>query len=293
MGNRARRRAPHRGRQGRQAGFTALVAAAFVALLAAPSAATPTPSFTVSENPTVGVPVTFDATATICDAEPCGYSWRILNGTRLGINFARGPVATYTFTQPGLVQVALRVVNSNPRIGGPSVREATITQFLTVAPAPTAPVCPDLSLTTQPDTRIALPTDPCTHPGGNPNEDAAPPTAEHGRVVSDVGTNFYVPDAGFHGVDAIAYQVRDSVTGDVSNVATIRVLVDTAPTCANLALTVAPDTPLALTDFPPCSDVDGDQLTVTRAEPVHGTLADATYTPALGFVGTDAIAYRA
>ena len=115
-------------------------------------------------------------------------------------------------------------------------------------------MCPDLALTTPPDTRIPLPTDPCTHPGGHPNEDAAPPTAEHGHVVSELGTRYYVPDPGFHGVDAIVYQVRDSVTGEVSNVATIRVLVDTAPTCANLAVATAPDTPLALTDFPPCGD---------------------------------------
>jgi hypothetical protein len=293
MDHRARPRAPHRGRPGRTAGFTALLAAALVALLAAPAAATPTPEFTVGENPTVGVPVSFDATATICDAPPCGYTWRIFNGTRLGITFGREPVATYTFTEPGLVQIGLRVVNSNPRFGGPSPREATVTRFITVAPAPTAPVCPDLALTTQPDTRIGLPTDPCTHPGGNPNEDAGPPTAEHGHVASEVGANYYVPDAGFHGLDAIAYQVRDSVTGDVSNIATIRVLVDTAPACASLALTTPPDTPLALTGFPPCSDPDGDELTVTRSDPAHGTLADGTYTPAAGFAGTDTVAYHA
>src|SRR4051794_40034425 len=81
--------------------------AAFVAVLASAALATPTPSFTVSDAPTVGVPVTFDATSTICDAEPCGYTWRILDGTRLGITFGRVPVVTYTFGEPGLHLIEL------------------------------------------------------------------------------------------------------------------------------------------------------------------------------------------
>src|SRR3954467_11531466 len=96
----------------------------FGAALATAAQATPTPSFTVSDSPTVGVPVTFDATATVCDAEPCGYAWPTPGGRRLGINSARTPLATYPFDEPGLVAVQLRVVNSNPRIGGPSRREA-------------------------------------------------------------------------------------------------------------------------------------------------------------------------
>src|SRR4051794_21991540 len=105
------------------------------AVLAPAAQATPTPSFTVSDSPTVGVPVPFDATATVCDAEPCGYTWRILDGSRLGINFARTPLATYTFDEPGLVAVQLRVVNSNPRIGGPSRGGGPLVQSFTPAPA--------------------------------------------------------------------------------------------------------------------------------------------------------------
>jgi hypothetical protein len=118
--------------------LVSLLTILFTAALATAAQATPTPSFSVSDSPTVGIPVTFDATATVCDAEPCGYTWRILDGSRLGITFGRTPVATYTFDEPGLVAVQLRVVNSNPRIGGPSRREASLVQSFTVAPGTTA-----------------------------------------------------------------------------------------------------------------------------------------------------------
>jgi len=274
--------------------LVSLLTILFTAALATAAQATPTPSFTVSDSPTVGIPVTFDATATVCDAEPCGYTWRILDGSRLGITFGRTPVARYTFDEPGLVAVQLRVVNSNPRIGGPSAREASLVQSFTVAPG-TAPRCPDASLTTRPGVPVALPADPCSHPAGNPNDAVGAPAPAHGQVVD----GSYVPEPGFHGVDELTYQVADRVTGERSNVATVRVLVDTAPVCADLALTVEPGQTLALTAFPPCSDPDGDALAVATGDPLHGTLARdptsgaATYTPAPGYTGTDTIAYHA
>ena len=274
--------------------LVSLLTILFTAALATAAQATPTPSFTVSDSPTVGIPVTFDATATVCDAEPCGYTWRILDGSRLGITFGRTPVARYTFDEPGLVAVQLRVVNSNPRIGGPSAREASLVQSFTVAPG-TAPRCPDASLTTRPGVPVALPADPCSHPAGNPNDAVGAPAPAHGQVVD----GSYVPEPGFHGVDELTYQVADRVTGERSNVATVRVLVDTAPVCADLALTVEPGQTLALTAFPPCSDPDGDALAVATGDPLHGTLARdptsgaATYTPAPGYTGTDTITYHA
>ena len=221
--------------------LVSLLTILFTAALATAAQATPTPSFTVSDSPTVGIPVTFDATGTVCDAEPCGYTWRILDGSRLGITFGRTPVARYTFDEPGLVAVQLRVVNSNPRIGGPSAREASLVQSFTVAPG-TAPRCPDASLTTRPGVPVALPADPCSHPAGNPNDAVGAPAPAHGQVVD----GSYVPEPGFHGVDELTYQVADRVTGERSNVATVRVLVDTAPVCADLALTVEPGQTLAL-----------------------------------------------
>ena len=266
----------------------------FVAVLATAAMATPTPSFTVSDAPTVGIPVTFDATATVCDAEPCGYTWRIDDGSRLGITFGRTPVATYTFDEPGLAHIRLRVVNSNPRDGGPSPREASTGQVISVAPA-TAPQCPDASLTTRPGVAVALPGDACTHPAGNPNDVVEAPAPAHGQVVA----GSYVPEPGFHGRDEFTYRVADRVTGERSNAATVRVLVDTEPDCADIARTAAAGQPLALTDFPPCRDPDGDPLSLSSGDPQHGTLVRdgdtgrASYVPAPGFAGTDTIAYRA
>ena len=56
---------------------------------------------------------------------------------------------------------------------------------------------------------------------------------------------------------------------------------------------------MALTDFPPCRDPDGDPLSVSSGDPQHGTLVRdgdtgrASYVPAPGFAGTDTIVYRA
>src|SRR4051794_7929831 len=116
--------------------FIPPLTAALVGALATAASATPVPAITVSGEPTVGAPVTFDATATVCDAVPCGYTWRIINETRLGITFGLVPIATYTFSSAGPARIQLRVVNSNPRIGGPPPREAIIYQYTTVSPPP-------------------------------------------------------------------------------------------------------------------------------------------------------------
>lgn len=43
---------------------------------AIPAQALPSPAFTATAQQTVGVPSTFDATATVCDVAPCLYTWR-------------------------------------------------------------------------------------------------------------------------------------------------------------------------------------------------------------------------
>lgn len=161
--------------------------------LATAASATPVPAFTVSENPTVGVAANFDATATICDAPPCGYTWLIVDGSRLGITFSRLPTATYTFSerQVGLIQIELTVVNSNPRIGGPSPREATLSKFITVAPAVSAPVplappppCSAGSFPVTPGTGSASP-DPCSQPSATAPSVVTTPATDLATTVTE------------------------------------------------------------------------------------------------------------
>jgi hypothetical protein len=217
----------------RLASLTAVV----VAALAATASGTPTPSFSVSGAPTVGAPVTFDASATICDAEPCGYTWRVINGTRLGITFGQGPLARYTFSKPGPAQIELRVVNSNARFGGPSPREVRLYRFITVAPASapdaggnTAPDCPDLTATVEAGSSLALPGfPPCTDADG----DALDPRiggAQHGTLVAagDGSGATYTPAPGFAGTDTITYDAQD-VFGLVSRTGTLTLTVTAPP----------------------------------------------------------------
>jgi large repetitive protein len=84
----------------------------------------------------------------------------------------------------------------------------------------------------------------------------------------------------------------------VSDVATVSILVDTAPECDDRSATVESGRQLTLTDIP-CQDGDGDTLDIFVSDPQHGTLdiagdgSSVTYTPAPGYVGPDAITYQA
>lgn len=100
-----------------------LVALATFTGTAGTALAIPVPAFTAStQTPRVGVPVTFDGSASTCSTLTCGYRWswqfrtaggQTLNGGQMGY----GPVVTYTFdgfaaSKPYVI-VTLVVVESN------------------------------------------------------------------------------------------------------------------------------------------------------------------------------------
>jgi hypothetical protein len=161
------------------------------------------------------------------------------------------------------------------------------------------PFCPDKSLTTTPGERIALASNPCTDPDGDSYTLSLVAGPTHGTVAPDInGTNYYNPFPGYHGTDQFTYQATTDSNMEVSNVATVDILIDTAPTCADASATVESGKQLAVTDIP-CEDADGDDFAIFVSDPQHGTLdiaadgSSATYTPASGYVGSDVITYEA
>ena len=93
------------------------------------------------------------------------------------------------------------------------------------------------------------------------------PAPAHGQVVA----GSLRARTRFHGLDEFTYRVADRVTGS-ARTSRRSACWSTRNACADIARTVEPGQPFALTEFPPCRDPDGDPLAVSTATPPHGTL---------------------
>jgi hypothetical protein len=86
-----------------------IVAAACAAALAVACAATaealPAPTFTAT--PAGDQTVVLDASSTVCEHGPCGYTWRWADGSRLGVTIGNGVRIAYRFPQSGSQTVVL------------------------------------------------------------------------------------------------------------------------------------------------------------------------------------------
>jgi hypothetical protein len=125
--------------------------------------------------------------------------------------------------------------------------------------------------------------------------------AANGTASFDGSTVTYVPDAGFVGTDSFDYTVDDGFGGSATATVTVEVT-NEAPVAVNDVYSTPFETPLTVPApgvLGNDSDLDGDALTaVQQSAPTNGTAtlnADGsfTYTPSLGFTGTDSFVYRA
>ncbi|HUR86640.1 MAG TPA: hypothetical protein VMY78_14960 [Solirubrobacteraceae bacterium] len=55
--------------------------------------------------------VALDASSIACEFGPCGYAWRLLDGTRLGVHMGDGVALTYRFATGGSKLIELRVTS--------------------------------------------------------------------------------------------------------------------------------------------------------------------------------------
>ncbi|WP_447971919.1 Ig-like domain-containing protein [Nitrospira sp. M1] len=126
----------------------------------------------------------------------------------------------------------------------------------------------------------------------------------NGTVIVNAmtGTITYTPDVGFGGTDTFTYMVDDT-EGDTSNTATVTVTVSSnaaAPIAMNDAVSTPQNTPVQNFAVLANDDANGqtiDVTTVVASDPPNGTVVvnattgTITYTPDMGFGGTDTFTY--
>src|SRR3954452_196287 len=96
------------------------------------------------------------------------------------------------------------------------------------------PVCPDAALRTPVGKALNLPTPACAGVNGQFAIQLVT-MPQHGTIKAGA-PNVYTPVSGYRGEDQFQYTITDA--NGVSNVATVRILVNTPPTCNDGAATV-------------------------------------------------------
>ncbi len=118
----------------------------------------------------------------------------------------------------------------------------------------------------------------------------------HGSLSGSAPNLTYTPSGGYTGADSFVFKVND---GRISSFATVSITVtpgNAAPVAANQSVAVFHNTaqPITLS----ATDADGNNLTyAVVAGPAHGVLSgsapDLTYTPAIGYAGSDSFTFKA
>ena len=119
----------------------------------------------------------------------------------------------------------------------------------------------------------------------------------NGLLSGAVPNLIYTPNANFNAVDSFTYQVNDGVENSVAGIVTLTVnAVNDIPVVQPISVVMFADSSEAITLLG--SDIDGDTLTFAiSAQPTNGGVVInnniATYTPAIGYVGSDSFVYVA
>lgn len=119
----------------------------------------------------------------------------------------------------------------------------------------------------------------------------------HGTAIVTNGQVAYTPAAGYAGVDAFQYSVKDNL-GTVSNVATVSLSVQPAPVATNDTSSVQGNGSVTINvvanDRSEEGTLDSASVTIVNG-PAHGTATvsngSVTYTPSAGYSGPDSFQY--
>ncbi|MEN9359293.1 MAG: hypothetical protein RL095_828 [Verrucomicrobiota bacterium] len=170
------------------------------------------------------------------------------------------------------------------------------TVSLTVNPVNDAPVANGQSIAATEDTAKTLVLG-ATDVDGNALTYTIVAAPTKGTLSGTAPNLTYTPNANYNGADSFTFKANDGTVD--SNVATVSLsiaAVNDAPVAKALGYATSQDTAKAVTLS--ATDVEGSALTYTLvASPLHGSLSGSgsalTYTPALGYVGTDSFTYKA
>jgi hypothetical protein len=122
-------------------------------------------------------------------------------------------------------------------------------------------------------------------------------TAANGSITNNGSNLTYSPNANFNGSDSFSYTISDGNGQTASALVTITVNpVNDLPVALDDAAVTSEAAPVLVDVLSNDSDVDGDLLTISAVgNPVNGSVlnngSNLTYTPNLGFAGTDAFSY--
>ncbi|MEL7036672.1 MAG: tandem-95 repeat protein [Cyanobacteria bacterium J06592_8] len=121
----------------------------------------------------------------------------------------------------------------------------------------------------------------------------------NGTVVNNGDGSFsYTPSPNFYGSDSFIYQVSD--TQGSSDQATVSITVDPVndtPTAVDDSINAELDTAVTFDVLANDGDIDGNSLILSSySDPTNGSVVDDgsgrfTYTPNMGFIGTDTFSY--
>ena len=176
------------------------------------------------------------------------------------------------------------------KVNDGTVDSAVATISITINPVNDAPVVDNQSLTTDEDEALEI-----TLTGSDVDGDDLTFTIvnnpAHGSLEGDAPNLTYTPDQDFNGEDSFTFIVNDGILD--SEVATVSITINSindAPIADDQLVQTNRNKSVTITLTG--SDVDGDVLTFNIvSDPIHGTLngepPELTYTPHIGYVGTD------
>ena len=182
---------------------------------------------------------------------------------------------------------------------------ATATVTITVSIVNTAPIANNDAVITTEDTAITIDV-VANDTDAEENLDTASVIVTQEPLSGTLtnngdGTFLYTPSLNFNGADSFIYQIADSE--GTSSQAVVNVTIDPindAPTATADTVNTLPDTAVTFNLLDNDTDVEADILSIESididAETFNGTLINngagsVTYTPNLGFAGTDTFSY--
>ena len=243
----------------------------------------------------VDQPITLMTVANDTDADGDTLTISDVSQPSSGTVTNNGSTITYT-PNPGFVGIDIFDYTITDGNGGSSMATETVT--VTAAPNK-APVANDDAATTQEGTPVVIMTVANdTDPDGDTLTIESITQPANGTGTSDGTKIAYTPRTGFTGEDTLTYVISDGRGGTATAVETITVTAkpNTKPVANNDSTTTDVNKAVTLNTVANDTDADGDDLTITNvSNPPKGSVTNngktITYTPDLGFVGTDTFQY--